>query len=321
MNILIVGAGVLGTLFAVRFKAAGHFVRTLARGRRFDDLRRYGLALQDVATGRQTFLPAEPVSHLEPDDDYDLVIVPVRKTQLGGILPALAANRRVSNILFMVFNAAGPAELIRALGAERILLGYAGLGGVRSGPLVRLTRNPSLLQKTVVGELHGGASRRVKAVRRLLQEAGFPTSMSPNMDAWLKTHAAWVVPVALALYGQGGDARRLASERRAVRLMAQAIREGLSALRGLSVPVTGPFWVRLQGRLPEPALAVFWEKALRTDLARVATASHAYAAREELACVGAELRRLVASGGRPAPALDELFARYCSAYPVPGEMP
>jgi hypothetical protein len=52
MNILVYGAGVLGSLYAARLRSAGHRVSLLARGRRLADLRRYGLALENAITGR-----------------------------------------------------------------------------------------------------------------------------------------------------------------------------------------------------------------------------------------------------------------------------
>jgi 2-dehydropantoate 2-reductase len=166
MNILVYGAGVLGSLYAARLRSAGHRVSLLARGRRLADLRRYGLALENAITGRKTFALVDAVERPDPDEAYDLALVPVRKTQLPEVLPALSAGRRIPAFLFMVCNAEGPDAMIRALGRDRVLMGYAGAGGIRTGPLVRYTRVSPLLQRTVIGEVDGRVTPRLKAIRK-----------------------------------------------------------------------------------------------------------------------------------------------------------
>lgn len=50
MNILMYGAGVLGSLYAARLQEADQHVSLLARGQRFQDLRDHGIVLEDVLT-------------------------------------------------------------------------------------------------------------------------------------------------------------------------------------------------------------------------------------------------------------------------------
>ncbi len=52
MKILVYGAGVIGTLYAARLQESGQQVTLLARGQRLADVRRHGLTLEDVASGR-----------------------------------------------------------------------------------------------------------------------------------------------------------------------------------------------------------------------------------------------------------------------------
>ena len=47
------------------------------------------------------------IESLSPDDDYDLVLVMVRKSQVDAVLPALAAARKVPAICFMLNTANG----------------------------------------------------------------------------------------------------------------------------------------------------------------------------------------------------------------------
>ncbi len=307
MRILIVGAGVLGSLFGGRCRAAGHTVVMLARGQRFSDLSNRGLMLEDAITGRRTFSRVDVIEALGTEDPYDLVIVPVRRTQLPTVLPLLAANKVTPNVLFMVCNPCGPGEMVAALGRGRVLSGYAGACGVRTGQVIRCTQVSPLLQRTVIGEIDGRVTPRLRAICQTFREAGFPTAMSSDIDAWLKTHVAWVCSFTQALYREGGDILQLAASADTVRLMVRAIREGFQSLRVLRIPVTGPLWVRSQARLPEAILVRAWRTVLRTQMARIGMAEHANAAREEMARVADEFRSLVAVTGLPSPALDRLY--------------
>ncbi|HEU5102343.1 MAG TPA: 2-dehydropantoate 2-reductase N-terminal domain-containing protein [Roseiflexaceae bacterium] len=133
MKILIYGAGVLGSLYAVRLAQAGYDVTILARSQRLADLRARGIVLVDSHTGQQTTTRVNVVEQLAPEDAYDLIIVLMRRNQVDAILPALASNRHTPSILFMTNNAAGAATYVAALGTERVLLGFPGAGGVRAG--------------------------------------------------------------------------------------------------------------------------------------------------------------------------------------------
>jgi 2-dehydropantoate 2-reductase len=50
VNILVFGAGVIGTVYASKLRQAGNSVTVLARGARLDDIRRHGPILENVVT-------------------------------------------------------------------------------------------------------------------------------------------------------------------------------------------------------------------------------------------------------------------------------
>ena len=108
MRVLFYGAGVIGSLYAVRLQEAGHEVSVVARGRRLADLRRHGIVLEEAGTGHRTAARVGVVQQLDPGDAYDLIVVAVRKNQLPPILPELARNLRAPDVLLMLNNAAGP---------------------------------------------------------------------------------------------------------------------------------------------------------------------------------------------------------------------
>jgi 2-dehydropantoate 2-reductase len=135
LNILVYGAGVIGSIYAARLQESGQNVSILARGQRLQNIHGHGIVLEDVLTGRTTTTRINVVAQLEPEEAYDFVVV-IGKNQVSAILPLLAANNRTPNVLFLHNNAAGPREMINALGRKRVLFGFPGAGGKREDHVI-----------------------------------------------------------------------------------------------------------------------------------------------------------------------------------------
>ncbi len=307
MKILVYGAGVLGSIYAARLAEAGNDVTVLARGPRLRELRQHGIVLEEHGSGRQTCAQVNVIERLEPEDGYDLTLVIVRKNQLDDVLPALAANQAIPDILFMFNNAAGPQEMIRPLGRERVLIGFPGGGGQRDGHVVRYLLSGRKGQPTTLGELDGQETPRLLRIAAAFEQAGLPVALCPQMDAWLKTHYALVGPMAGAIYMTGGDGKRLARTRDALLLLVRAARESLQVLHALGIPVT-PKRMRILEWLPEPLLVAWLRQGVGRESFELAAIRHAMAARDEFLHLDQEFRFLVRLSGVPTPALDALAA-------------
>lgn len=314
-RILVYGAGVLGSLYAGKLTQAGYDVTLLARGPRLEELQRDELVLVDDATGDREQIPVRVTARLAPDEAYDLVLVVVRKDQLPSVLPSLAANTCTPNVLFLVNNAAGPEELIEALGRERVLLGFPGAGGQRSDGVVRYRLIPGSFQPTTIGELDGRKTQRLELIARTLADAGFPVAISPNMDAWLKTHVALVCPIANALYLAGGSSYRLARTPDGILLLVRAVKEGHRVLQTLGIPIT-PGSHRLLAWIPEPLIVAVLRRGLMAPENELQMAQHAIAARDEMRLLAEEFRRLKDRAGIPTPAIDALACYLDPAHPA-----
>ena len=228
MRILVLGAGVIGSVYAGKLLQAGHDVVLLARGRRLVDLQTHGLILEDAQSGIRSVLPVASVSYPMADDHFDLVLVPVRAEQLEGTLPVLTGMTDGSDVLFFGNTAHRQAELTTALG-DRALFGFPAAGGTREGPAVRYVLISQ--QKTMLGEPDGSSTARVAHLQAVFEGAGFPTLVSIDIESWLVGHAAFVVPIAFALYRVGVDPARLAADPVNMRLMVLATRQAFAALR------------------------------------------------------------------------------------------
>lgn len=310
MRILIYGAGVLGSLYAARLQEAGNDVSILARGQRLADLKKHGIVLRKASTDKQTSTQVRAVEQLAPKDAYDLVVVIVRKNQLSSVLPALAKNEHTPHVLFMLNNAAGPSQMVDALGYERVVLGFPVAGGWLEGYTVNYLALPNWLQRmqpVVFGELGGRMTPRLGRIMGAFQEAGFYTAAVPNMDAWLKTHASVVVPIGAAARAAGGDVRRLSRTPDALVLTARAIQEYLAVLRAQGVPAT-PGVLGTLGRLPEPLLVALLSRLFKSEFAEMGIGPHADASPDEMRKLADELRELSRAAAVPTPAADQLRA-------------
>jgi 2-dehydropantoate 2-reductase len=257
MKVLVYGAGVLGSLFSARLHEAGQDVSLLARGARLAALRRHGvqLAVEDNPAVRR--VPVPVVEH--PDGGYDLIAVMVRTHQVDAVLESLAGVG--GDVLFLLNWAAGAEPLGAVIGRERVLLGFPTAGGTMDGDVVRHRAGSFMTRRLPmpIGEPDGQSTPRLERIVRTLRTAGFNAKAEPRMDAWLKTHAAFEVPLGQAVDAAGGPAA-LAGDPAAVRDMIRLMRQSLAAL---PMPPVPRGFVMLQ-TLPEGLLAAMLRRFLRS---------------------------------------------------------
>jgi 2-dehydropantoate 2-reductase len=290
MKLLVYGAGVLGSLLAVHMHEAGHDVTLLARGERLSSLRRHGVQLREAGSPvvRRVAVPVVE----RPDDEYDLVAVLVRTHQMEPVLESLAD--RTGDVLFLPNWAAGAEPLGAVIGPGRVLLGFGTGGGTMDGDVVRY-RAPDFLTRRVpmpIGEPDGRATARLDRIVQAFRTAGVNARAEPRMDARLKTHAAFAVPLGQAVIAAGGP-EALADDPEAVRDMLRTMRHNLAAL---PVPMAPRAFAALR-TLPEGLLVAVLRRFLRSPTATQSGLSNTSPATE-----AAELERLAEQMRAWAPA-------------------
>lgn len=309
MKILVYGAGPLGSFLAARLHDAGQDISLLARGQRLADLRQYGIVLVDTETGKETVSQPTIVERLEPDDAYDLVLVVMRKNRALEILPILAANRHTPNVLFLMNNAAGPDALVDALGKDRVMMGFPMAAGYRRGHVIHYLfgGTPDKLVKIPIGEVDGCILPRTREIAGVFDSMeGFAAEIRTDMDAWLKTHVALLMPsLAPAVRAASRDNVRMAHTRDAIVLAIRAIREGFHVLRKLGYPVV-PGSIRQLELMPEPLLVWYLQKMLPDPKMRTAMLEHADATQDEIRHLAEEFYVLVRRSGVSTPVMDSL---------------
>lgn len=306
MKILVFGAGVLGSLYAARLQQAGNEVSILARGARLDFIRQNGIVLEHVFSGKRLVSSVQAVDRISPSDAYDLIIVIVRRNQASEALKTAAENTAAPNILVMVNNPSGYDEWTRIIGRERLLVGFAGAGGTNENGVIRYLLAPGFFQPTTLAEVDGSRTQRLERIVDEFRKAGFPTAVSANMDAWQKTHVAWVSPLANAVYLAEKQGRVMNIPMDILKLTVEAVREGLTALKRLGIPVTPPlhnFWLRMPGFLTAWFVKI-WSKTRHFDYI---VRRHSLAAKDEMYPIAEEFRALAAKAGTATPALESMW--------------
>ncbi len=305
MRILVLGAGVIGSVYAGRLLQAGHDVALVARGQRRADLRAHGLVLDDAESGEHRELPIDVLDVPAADVRYDLIVVAVRSEQLTKTLPILAALTNVPDVLFLGNIAGHRRHLIEALG-DRVVLGFPGAGGVLDGAAVRYVLIGQ--QKTMLGEPSGAISSRARRLQAIFIDAGFPTRLTADIDAWLLGHLAFVVPIAFAVYRADTDAARLARDPVSLLLMVRATSQAFRALRAAHVAEIPTNLAILYLWMPRQFAVAYWRRVLASPRGELWFAGHTRGAVQEMTLLRDELIAAVHRTGRPAPELDSLLA-------------
>ncbi len=312
-KVLVFGAGVLGSLYALMLRKAGNDVTVVARGSRYDDICSRGIVIEHFDREEQETAAVKVVNAMPVDEYYDFCLVAVQKIQLASALEALKVNRVIPLFLFMVNTAEGPEVMLDALGAERVVLGFANAGGERDGHIVRLMVAKG--KAVTMGEPDGTISERLQSLAATFREAGIPVEFSKNMDAWLRYHVALVGPLANAMYMAGGSNYNLADSPRIVRLGLKGMREAVKVLKAAGFPVEPPA-LKVMLAIPDFILTSIVRRLMATKLMEIGGARHANNAREEMTRLNEELLALAGKRGIETPAMKELH-RYADPAVLP----
>lgn len=249
-------------------------------------------------------LPVPSVRGPAAEGRFDLVLVAVRAEQLVSTLPLLTGLTDGSDVLFFGNTANRLAELTATLG-ERAVFGFPATGGSRDGPVVKYVLIHQ--QKTMLGETDGTTSHRVRNLQEILDEAEFATLISADIEDWLIAHAAFVVPIAFALYRAGVNPARLAADPATMRLMVLATRQAFTALRATGneeiLPNLGILY-----RLPSRVVIGDWPRVLNSRRGELWFGAHTRAAWEEMLDLAEKLQETLRHTGHPTPDLTRLLA-------------
>ncbi|KAH7383275.1 ketopantoate reductase PanE/ApbA-domain-containing protein [Pyrenochaeta sp. MPI-SDFR-AT-0127] len=181
-KIAIVGAGAVGSTWAVHLARAGHDVTVVARGSRLARIQEDGNAIVSKGKEKDTTTNKTLVSvatALDPKETWDLVFVSILAHQLDKALIAILAACHPSTHILFFFNTFASLESYRqAIGAERCLSGFPNVWASIEKDGTLLYSFPS---KSVVSD---------ETWTAIFIDAGIPCTLEKDMESWLRAHAA-----------------------------------------------------------------------------------------------------------------------------------
>lgn len=245
LDVVVLGTGPIGLAYGHRLAEAGHRVTWGS-----DATHRSGapvrLLLHDCGSGerwghRATTRDLADLAHA------DLVLVALGAHAWPQALPAAARLPGEPAIVTLGQNPLGWRAVPEAL-RPRTILAFPGLTGRLAGDEVEYVRLVD--QPTTV--LRGEVPLQKVFTLSLSREAF--TCQGVDDDGWFAYRALQSVTMATAIVRAGGEPAALAADRQAVRLLWDAVREGVAALRAAGVrglspadvvgyhPLAGPYW-------------------------------------------------------------------------------
>lgn len=282
MKIAIVGTGAIGSTFAFHLAKHGHEVTVVARGKRLEELERE----RAIVTVSDERAPVVPSAALDPAVVWDLVLVTVLAHQLEPVMPALESSA-AKTVMFMFNTFASLEPLKEAVGAARFAFGFPAIFASLPGGKLKYQIYTKGQVTTVTDP---GWSK-------IFTDAGIVTVVHGDMHSWLRSHAAFVVPMmglSALVHTRGGRGISWSEARGFTRVW----NDGFELVRRLGNEIT-PAPVVMMTRTPELVLtAGFWAMS-RTKTAR------------ELGALGkTEVRFLLDAmiAAAPAGSVEELVA-------------
>lgn len=223
MKVCIYGAGAIGGWIGVKLARAGSEVSVVARGATLQALQEHGLRLQE---GEQT-LAASVRASANPADlgVQDLVVVAVKAPAMADVARAirpllgpdtivLTAMNGVPWWFFQGFGGRYEGTRLKAVDPEGAIAEAIPARHI-VGCVVHAScslRGPGFVQhhfghKLIIGEPSGAPTERVRRLGTLLEQAGFETVLSAQIqkDAWFKLWGNMTVNPVAAFTGASTD--------------------------------------------------------------------------------------------------------------------
>lgn len=275
MKILLIGSGVIGTVYGAQLAAAGHNVSVYAHGKRTEQVKKFGLIVKDISTGVLLQQHVKVVKNPK-GAVYDLVLISIREDQLASVFPIVRELKGEPTILFFGNNPNGRSVFPKKL-SKTVELGFPGIGGSMAGNTVeyiRISQQPTAIQTN--------ASIRTLAFAKTLESRGFKIEEVTDMDGRLLYHAVFVASISAALYLCNTDPVRLSGDRAILSLMCKAIEEGFRALRSRGIRGEPLNLHILHLPLLHQFAIMYWGHTFRSPMGELEFAAHARHAQVEM---------------------------------------
>lgn len=288
-KILIVGSGVIGSIYSLKFSNAGFNVTVLSRGSRLEQLEKNGLLYE--VKGNISRANVTVISKLSDDDLYDFIFVTVRFDQIIQALNDIKSNQS-KTIVTMVNSPNGYDEWERIVGKGRLIAAFPGAGGRIENGVLHYQLTPYIIQPTTFGELTGISTHRVHELAQIFKTSKVPYQICNDMDAWQKSHLAMVIPMANAIYTDGGTAYTTSKNKWVIEKMCLDIKDNYRSLKKIKIPIT-PIKLNAFLLCPLWLLKIIMKAIFRRKFAETLITNHANNAKQEMLLLDLEFQKVI----------------------------
>ncbi len=306
MRILVFGAGVLGCNLARNLFRAGKEVTLLARGNWAEEIQKNGLRIKDKFSLRVSVTRIPVVTELKPEDEYDVIFVVMRYTQIDSVMDVLRANR-TKNIVFVGNNVRAKA-LADSLPEKNVLFAFALSAGHRESDRVASID----LKKITIGQLAGAPSNE-KSIGQIFDGTKYKVVYEPNMGDYLLCHAAFVIPATFACYKTDGNLKKLKGNTAYLSRMLEANIEGYRAIKNAGHEILPKEDTEFEGAAYHKTCMRFFKLMCATSLGKICASDHAMNAIDEMSALNRDLKRFFDENSAEYPVWKEL-EKECGKY-------
>lgn len=240
MKVAILGSGAMGSLFGGMLAEGGCDVTLIDIWKEhMDRVNASGLSIEGVS-GDRVIPSLRGVTDPKEAGEADLVIVFVKATATRTAMEGARSLLGPDTVVLTLQNGLGNGEkLAEVIGGERILAGITGEGCTLLGPgRIRHAGQGD----TVLGELSGKITERLKKITLVLKESGFSAKISENVSGliWTKLLANVGINALTALTGLRNG--KLLDYPETEELLRLAVREAVAVAekKGIRLEVEDP---------------------------------------------------------------------------------
>lgn len=299
MRILVFGAGVLGCNIAADLFKAGMDVTLLARGQWYETIRSHGLLIKGKFSFWTRTWPVPVIDHLAENDVYDVIFVSLRYTQLESVVELLGNN--LSNTIIFNGNNSTASEFAAMFPHKRVLFSFAEVGGNRDGERV----NSFNLHKMTIGGLTESDEDRL-LIEKVFSGTKIRLVYEPNMNDYLLSHAAFVVPICFACYHADGYLKRIMNDKAYIHRIIDANIECYTALEKLGHIILPAADQAYRTQRWRRLTFLFYRLMASCSLGKLVASDHALSAVDEMAALSAAMEKILRQACTSSAAFDEL---------------
>jgi 2-dehydropantoate 2-reductase len=181
VKICILGAGSLGSAIGGMLSGGGSEVFLVNRSRaHVEAINRAGLCLRDGAT--DTIVRPHAATDCSGMEPMDLVVVLVKSADTRSAVESAYAAIGPHTVVMSLQNGLGHEDILaEVVGRARVLAGKSYAGGVMLEPGIVLSGTRG--KETLIGELDGSSTERVRRIADTFTRAGLATTVSADIMA------------------------------------------------------------------------------------------------------------------------------------------